>query len=746
MLVATIDTGTTNTRACLWRDGQVVGEAAAATGVRDTATTGSTARLKSGVARALADAAHAAGAEVRDVARIIASGMITSNIGLFEITHVLAPAGVAEFAAAMREATIAEVAAQPIWFVPGVKNPPPDDPVRDFAAIDFMRGEEVEALALAERLALRGPAVIVLPGSHNKFVALDSQQRIARCITTLSGELVAALTGHTVLAATLEGSFAKSIDPDWLLRGARLAREQGLARAAFAVRAVGLFAGASRDQCANVLLGAVLAGDVQALAAGLLTSCPAMRRSSSPASRWPRRSLASQPTTRAPPRAYARSMLHMQSTSPAGARCASQHSAVSSSLRLQSSRVHEEAGARGRIRTRLNMPHQRHDIVSRILDAGIVAVIRADSADVAEKTAQACLAGGITVMEVALTTPGGLALIEKLQRTHAGDGALIGAGTVLDAPTARLAIDAGARYIVTPALDEEAVRLANRYQIPSLPGAMTVREIVAALEAGADIVKLFPARAWGRRSCVPRLGGFRTLRSCRPAVSAPTTPRNGSPPARSRSASAEASPRRRRRRTSLPSRNERGRLLRRCARHAPLPRCASSEPASGSAALDSDQWLDLRRLHAWSIGLDLAQGRRFAHGRQAAPRQVLVGEGALELPGHLLVLQLSQHLGGHPGGEDARRDLHSAGHEGAGRDDGLRPHFGFIHHDRVHADKRIASHDAAVEDGAVADVAVLFDDRVPIGKAVHDAGVLDVRTPLRTTRPKSPRRQAHGPT
>ena len=143
------------------------------------------------------------------------------------------------------------------------------------------------------------------------------------------------------------------------------------------------------------------------------------------------------------------------------------------------------------------MPHQRHQIVSRILDAGIVAVIRADSADVAEKTAAACLAGGITVMEVALTTPGGLALIEKLQRTHAGDGALIGAGTVLDAPTARLAIDAGARYIVTPALDEEVVRLANRYQIPSLPGAMTVREIVAALEAGADIVKLFPGESLG---------------------------------------------------------------------------------------------------------------------------------------------------------------------------------------------------------------------------------------------------------
>src|SRR5262245_28417398 len=98
------------------------------------------------------------------------------------------------------------------------------------------------------------------------------------------------------------------------------------------------------------------------------------------------------------------------------------------------------------------MPHQRHRIVSRILDSGIVAVIRADSDELAEKMAQACLEGGITVMEVALTTPRGLALIEKLGRSL-GERALIGAGTVLDAPTARMAIDAGACYIVTPAFE-----------------------------------------------------------------------------------------------------------------------------------------------------------------------------------------------------------------------------------------------------------------------------------------------------
>lgn len=141
--------------------------------------------------------------------------------------------------------------------------------------------------------------------------------------------------------------------------------------------------------------------------------------------------------------------------------------------------------------------HQKNEITRRILDAGIVVVIRAGNIDIAEKMAHACFEGGITVMEVALTTPDGLKLIHKLQQGMGPQGALIGAGTVLDAATARLAIDSGARYIVTPALDEATVRLCNRYQIPSLPGAMTVREIILALEAGADIVKLFPGETLG---------------------------------------------------------------------------------------------------------------------------------------------------------------------------------------------------------------------------------------------------------
>jgi 2-dehydro-3-deoxyphosphogluconate aldolase/(4S)-4-hydroxy-2-oxoglutarate aldolase len=135
-------------------------------------------------------------------------------------------------------------------------------------------------------------------------------------------------------------------------------------------------------------------------------------------------------------------------------------------------------------------------ILQRIHQAGMVAIVRADSARDAQALAQACIEGGITVLEVAFTTPGTLDVIVALRRQY-GDQALIGAGTVLDEATARMAILAGAQFIVSPGIDAATIRLCNRSQVASLPGAMTPTEILAALEAGADIVKVFPAEAFG---------------------------------------------------------------------------------------------------------------------------------------------------------------------------------------------------------------------------------------------------------
>ncbi|CAN5472718.1 bifunctional 4-hydroxy-2-oxoglutarate aldolase/2-dehydro-3-deoxy-phosphogluconate aldolase [soil metagenome] len=142
--------------------------------------------------------------------------------------------------------------------------------------------------------------------------------------------------------------------------------------------------------------------------------------------------------------------------------------------------------------TRLRKP----EIVQRILQAGMVAIVRSDSAEKALSLAQACIAGGMTALEIAFTTPGTTDVITALRRQF-GARVLIGAGTVLDPETARAAILAGAQFIISPSLNPATIRLCLRYQIPSMPGAMTPTEILEALEAGADIVKVFPGEAFG---------------------------------------------------------------------------------------------------------------------------------------------------------------------------------------------------------------------------------------------------------
>jgi 2-dehydro-3-deoxyphosphogluconate aldolase/(4S)-4-hydroxy-2-oxoglutarate aldolase len=140
---------------------------------------------------------------------------------------------------------------------------------------------------------------------------------------------------------------------------------------------------------------------------------------------------------------------------------------------------------------------QKLDILRRITDAGLVAVVRAESPEQARKVADAVLAGGCPAVEVTFTVPGAHRVIEALASAYKPSELILGAGTVLDPETARIAILSGASYVVSPSLNVETVRLCNRYQVPVMPGAMTVREIVEALEAGADIVKLFPGEAFG---------------------------------------------------------------------------------------------------------------------------------------------------------------------------------------------------------------------------------------------------------
>jgi 2-dehydro-3-deoxyphosphogluconate aldolase/(4S)-4-hydroxy-2-oxoglutarate aldolase len=130
------------------------------------------------------------------------------------------------------------------------------------------------------------------------------------------------------------------------------------------------------------------------------------------------------------------------------------------------------------------------------MDSKIVAIVRLDSGEALVKVAQALKAGGLTVIEFTVSTPGAIGMINEAASVL-GTDVLIGAGTVLDPETARAAILAGAEFIVTPALNLGTIELAKRYGKPVVPGALTPTEILTAWQAGADMVKVFPASLGG---------------------------------------------------------------------------------------------------------------------------------------------------------------------------------------------------------------------------------------------------------
>ena len=134
--------------------------------------------------------------------------------------------------------------------------------------------------------------------------------------------------------------------------------------------------------------------------------------------------------------------------------------------------------------------------VQRMIDLGIVAVVRAPEPGGLVEVMGALADGGVTVAEVTFTVPGAAEVI-RAAKAQLGGRVLLGAGTILDTETARLAILAGAEFVVSPTLNLDVIRLCRRYAVPVLPGAYTPTEILAAWEAGADIVKVFPADALG---------------------------------------------------------------------------------------------------------------------------------------------------------------------------------------------------------------------------------------------------------
>jgi 2-dehydro-3-deoxyphosphogluconate aldolase/(4S)-4-hydroxy-2-oxoglutarate aldolase len=155
-------------------------------------------------------------------------------------------------------------------------------------------------------------------------------------------------------------------------------------------------------------------------------------------------------------------------------------------------------------------------VLAKLTEAGVLGIIRVEEIEDLVRIAQALHAGGLSCLEITMTTPGALRAIEEVRGRDWG--VVMGAGTVLDGPTARQAILAGAQFLVTPTVAFDVIEMANRYGVPVIPGAMTPTEILTAWEAGADMVKVFPASVLGP-------GFVRALRGPLPQI--PLVPTGG---------------------------------------------------------------------------------------------------------------------------------------------------------------------------------------------------------------------------
>lgn len=270
MYYLTIDAGTTNTRATLWSwDKQALASHKDNTGVRNTAIDGDNAKLKEAVKKCIDELTI--NVNIKDCI-IIAAGMITSNVGLFELAHNPAPSGKKEFAEGMRKAVIEDVCDNPIWFIPGLKNHTNEVKLDELEYMDILRGEEVESIAMLSELKLQEDCIFVLTGSHTKFIPVNSAGQLLGCYSTLTGELLEAVTNYTILADATGKEFvqAENYNKDILIKGYDDASRLGAARAFFQVRIMSQFTKYSKQDIANYLMGAALAGDIQSIGASRL--------------------------------------------------------------------------------------------------------------------------------------------------------------------------------------------------------------------------------------------------------------------------------------------------------------------------------------------------------------------------------------------------------------------------------------------------------------------------------------------
>ena len=244
----TIDGGTTNTRLTLVINGQSVDRIKCSVGARD-----GKAALETAVSDGITSLLENNGMSCSDITAVIASGMITSELGLVALEHTLTPAGMAELKQTMYPIVMPKICDIPFAFIRGVKTG-----ADSLENADMMRGEETEIMGL-----FMGEGVYVLPGSHSKAVKVDREGRITDFSTFMTGEMIAAITEKTILRDAIDLSC--DIDSEYLKMGYTYAHERGLNEALFKVRVLKNLFGADKCRVYSFFMGAVLSGELDRL-------------------------------------------------------------------------------------------------------------------------------------------------------------------------------------------------------------------------------------------------------------------------------------------------------------------------------------------------------------------------------------------------------------------------------------------------------------------------------------------------
>jgi 2-dehydro-3-deoxygalactonokinase len=264
--VILLDVGSTNSRAWLVRGDEIVRRETAAVGVRDSARDGSTTRVRETVRDLIAALTSAAAPGIP----VFAAGMITSSLGLRDVPHLVAPAGVDDLARGAVEFHDTAVAAQPIVLVPGIRTETALDRVDGGAGqlpFDVMRGEETLVCGLIARGQLEAGAALLNASSHWKLIRVGADGRIAGSRTSLGGEVVHAVQSGTILSASLPDGPLDRVSIPWLEAGAQAGRRDGLLRALFGVRLLEQQQLADASERFSFLAGACIAEDIDALLA-----------------------------------------------------------------------------------------------------------------------------------------------------------------------------------------------------------------------------------------------------------------------------------------------------------------------------------------------------------------------------------------------------------------------------------------------------------------------------------------------